>query len=178
MKLSIIIPAYNEAASINTILEKVLAVVLPPGLDRELIVVDDGSTDGTASALAAWKNNPKIRVIHQDNQGKAGAIATGMKNAQGDIWIIQDADLEYNPAQYPLLLRPILEGRAQVVYGSRFKGKIQDMFWVNRWANDFSNMVFYFLYGVTITDINTCYKVFNAKALEGIELTTMPKRQR
>jgi glycosyltransferase involved in cell wall biosynthesis len=170
MKLSIIIPAYNEAVTIGAVLERILAVPLPGGLTREIIVVNDGSTDGTADALEAWMNRPQVKVIHQKNQGKAGAIRAGMKQASGDILLIQDADLEYDPVQYPGLLRPILEGQTQVVYGSRFLGNIQNMSGVNRWANNVSNTMFRWLYGAVITDINTCYKAFTAKALEGIVL--------
>ena len=178
MTLSIIIPAYNEAATISAVLEKVLAVPLPGGMAREIIVVNDGSTDGTADVLEAWMvrlgspqaNRPQVKIIHQKNQGKAGAIRTGMKQASGDILLIQDADLEYDPAQYPGLLRPILEGQTQVVYGSRFLGNIQNMSLVDRWANNVSNAMFRWLYGAVITDINTCYKAFTRKALEGIVL--------
>ena len=169
MTLSIIIPAYNEAATISAVLEKVLAVPLPGGMAREIIVVNDGSTDGTADVLGA-RLNPQVKIIHQKNQGKAGAIRAGMKQAFGDILLIQDADLEYDPAQYPDLLRPILEGQTQVVYGSRFLGNIQNMSLVDRWANNVSNTMFRWLYGAAITDINTCYKAFTCKALEGIVL--------
>ncbi len=170
MTLSIIIPAYNEAATIGAVLEKVLAVPLPGGLAREIIVVNDGSTDGTADALEAWTKQPQVKIIHQKNQGKAGAIRAGIKRASGDILLIQDADLEYDPAQYPGLLQPILEGQTQVVYGSRFLGNIQNMSRVDRWANNVSNTMFRWLYGAVITDINTCYKAFTRKALEGIVL--------
>ncbi|HLD88481.1 MAG TPA: glycosyltransferase family 2 protein, partial [Candidatus Omnitrophota bacterium] len=170
MTLSIIIPTYNEAVTIGAVLEKVLAVPLPGGLAREIIVVNDGSTDGTADALEARVNRPQVKIIHQKNQGKAGAVRAGMKQASGDILLIQDADLEYDPAQYPGLLQPILEGRAQVVYGSRFLGNIQNMSWIDRFANNVSNTMFRWLYGAVITDINTCYKAFTRKALEGITM--------
>ena len=170
MKLSVIIPAYNEAASIDAILEKVLAVALPGDMAREIIVVDDGSTDGMAQAVTAWAGHPQIKIIHQNNQGKTGAIVTGLKQAGGDIMLIQDADLEYDPAEYQHLLRPILAGETQVVYGSRFLGKIRGMEPVNRWANYASNAAFRLLYGAAITDINTCYKVFTREALEGITI--------
>ena len=107
MTLSIIIPAYNEAATIDAVLEKVLAAVLPNGMDREVIVVDDGSTDGMSQAITAWAGHAQIKIIHQDNQGKASAIVTGLKQAGGDILLIQDADLEYDPAEYQHLLRPM-----------------------------------------------------------------------
>ena len=170
MTLSIIIPTYNEAVTIGAVLEKVLAVPLPGGLAREIIVVNDGSTDGTADALEARVNRPQVKIIHQKNQGKAGAVRAGIKQASGDILLIQDADLEYDPAQYPGLLQPILEGRAQVVYGSRFLGNIQNMSWIDRFANNVSNTMFRWLYGAVITDINTCYKAFTRKALEGITM--------
>ena len=170
MTLSIIIPAYNEATTIGAVLEKVLAVPLPGALAREIIVVNDGSTDGTAQALKSWAGHSPITIIHQANQGKAGAVRAGMKQASGDILLIQDADLEYDPAQYPGLLQPILEGQTQVVYGSRFLGNIRNMSWVDRFANNVSNTIFRWLYGAVITDINTCYKAFTRKALEGIVL--------
>ncbi len=109
-------------------------------------------------------------MIHQANAGKTAALLTGFKNASGDILLIQDADLEYDPSQYPKLLDPILKGSTQVVYGSRFLGKIEGMEPINRWANLVSNWTFRLLYKQNITDINTCYKVFTRKALEGIDI--------
>jgi len=170
MKLSVIIPAYNEESTIEAIISKVQAAILPAGLTREIVVVNDGSKDRTAAILNSLGSQPGLVVIHQTNQGKTAALLTGFKNATGDILLIQDADLEYDPGQYTKLLQPIMEGTAQVVYGSRFLGRIQGMEPVNRWANNISNLTFKLLYGVDLTDINTCYKVFVRRAWEGITI--------
>ena len=154
MKLSIVIPAYNEEATIQQIVEKVQAVPLPGDLVKEIVIVNDGSKDGTSDILNRFSGQQGMVVVHQSNQGKTAALLTGFKNATGDILLIQDADLEYDPKQYTKLLQPILEGRAEVVYGSRFLGNIQGMEPINRWANGMSNTTFSFLYGVTITDKN------------------------
>lgn len=170
MLLSIIIPAYNEESTIAEVIDKVQSVHLPSGLEREIIVVNDGSRDNTAQALISYQGRSNMTVIHQVNAGKTAALLTGFKNASGDILLIQDGDLEYDPRQYPQLLKPILEGSAQVVYGSRFLGKIENMEPINRWANLVSNKTFRLLYRQNITDINTCYKVFTRRALEGIDI--------
>jgi len=172
MKLSIIIPAYNEEATIEAIILKVQAAELPENLSREIIIVNDGSQDKTVDVLSRFEGKPNIRIVHQNNQGKTAALLTGFKNATGDILLIQDADLEYDPHQYQKLLRPILERAAQVVYGSRFMGRIEGMEPINRWANNISNGTFSILYGVKITDINTCYKVFTRQAWEGMIISS------
>jgi glycosyltransferase involved in cell wall biosynthesis len=172
VKLSIIIPAYNEESTIEQIVEKVREVSLPAGLDREIVIVNDGSKDRTGDILGRLKGQAGTVVVEQSNQGKTAALLTGFKNASGDVLLIQDADLEYDPSQYVKLLAPILEGHAEVVYGSRFLGRIQGMEPVNRWANEISNWTFRCLYGVGITDINTCYKVFTRRALEGMNITS------
>ncbi len=171
MLLSVIIPAYNEEATIASIIGKVKSIGLPQGMEKEIVVVNDGSQDGTGDALKSFEGSPGTLIIHQSNQGKTGALLTGIRAAKGDILIVQDADLEYDPVQYPKLMEPILNGRTQVVYGSRFLGDIQGMEPVNRWANLISNWAFRRLFGVNITDINTCYKVFTRKAIEGIAIT-------
>lgn len=172
MKLSVIIPAYNEESTIEEIISKVQAAPLPGGMSREIVIVNDGSKDRTADILGRFSGQADTVIIHQSNKGKTAALLTGFKNATGDILLIQDADLEYDPRQYPKLLQPILDGRTEVVYGSRFLGVIEGMEPVNRWANGISNWTFSFLYGVEITDINTCYKVFTRRAWEGMVITS------
>jgi len=170
MKVSIIIPAYNEEATIEEIILKVRAVTLPEGTTREIIIVNDGSKDRTADILGRFTGQKDTTVVHQNNQGKTGALLTGLKHATGDIFLVQDADLEYDPAEHPSLLAPILNGETQVVYGSRFLGTIKSMEFVNRFANNISNRTINLLYGSKITDINTCYKVFTRQAFEGITI--------
>ena len=172
MKLSVVIPAFNEESTIKDIISKVQAVPLPQGLLKEIVVVDDGSKDGMAEILSQIKDQENMVIVHQSNQGKTAALLTGFKNATGDILLIQDADLEYDPDQYGRLLEPILDGRTEVVYGSRFLGHIKGMGAINRWANEISNWTFRRLYGVALTDINTCYKVFTRRAWEGMEIAS------
>ncbi len=168
--LSIIIPAYNEERTIELLLEKVLTAPLPEGITKEVIVVNDGSTDGTLAILKQYAVHPHVKVFNKTNGGKASAVKHGLAQAGGDILMIQDADLEYDPIQYPQLLRPILEGQTQIVYGSRFLGRISDMKPINRLANNISNWTMVLLWQTKITDINTCYKVFTKEAFSGIQI--------
>jgi glycosyltransferase involved in cell wall biosynthesis len=172
MKVSVVIPVYNEEATLEEIISRVKTVALPGGLIRELVIVNDGSKYRTAEILSRYSGQEGIVIVHQDNQGKTGAILTGFKNATGDIFLIQDADLEYDPSHYPKLLQPILEGRTQVVYGSRFLGRIDDMKPINRWANDISNWTLKLLHGFKMTDMNTCYKIFTRRVWEGMVITS------
>jgi len=172
MKLSIVIPAFNEESTIEEIISKVRGAVLPEGLSREIVIVNDGSKDRTGEILKRFENQADIAIVHQSNQGKTAALLAGFKNATGDILLVQDADLEYDPNQYGKLLGPILQGGTQVVYGSRFLGRIEGMEPVNRWANEISNRTFSFLYGVKLTDINTCYKIFTRQVWEGMVITS------
>jgi glycosyltransferase involved in cell wall biosynthesis len=171
--LSIVIPVYNEEATVQDLLEAVLAAPLPGDLDRELVVVDDCSEDGTATVLARYDDNPRIRVFRQGvNQGKGAALRRGFQEVRGDYVVIQDADLEYDPREYPKLLAPILAGKADVVYGSRFMGSDAHrvlFFWHyvgNRFLTLLSNMVT----NLNLTDMETCYKMFRADVLKRIEL--------
>lgn len=170
MKLSIIIPVYNEEKTIVLVLDKVLSVTLPEGLEREIVVINDGSFDQTDKILNSCSKRQEVKVLKQEHQGKTAALALGIARASGDIILIQDADLEYDPVQYPALLNPILAGETDVVYGSRFLGDIKDMHWINFWANRISNLTLRLLYRVNLTDINTCYKVFKRQLIQGMHI--------
>lgn len=167
-KLSVIIPVYNEAESIGTILKRVQNT----GLASEIIVVDDGSADGTREALAKLEGKDNVRVIlHEKNQGKGAAVRTGLNAAKGEILLIQDADLEYDPRDYPALLKPLEEGIADVVYGSRFLGGPRRvvMFW-HMVANHLLTFMTNILYDTILSDMETGYKVFRRKVIEGMPL--------
>lgn len=169
MKLSIVMPVFNEVSTIQRVLAAVEAVPLF-GFDKEIIVVDDGSTDGTRDVLAQY-NAPPYRVILQPyNQGKGAAIRRGFVEATGDYIVIQDADLEYDPNEYPLLLQPLIDGKADAVFGSRFIGDRPHrvlFFWHyfgNKLLTIFSNM----FTGLNLTDMETCYKAFTKRGLQAI----------
>ena len=168
MKLSVLVPVYNEKGTIEQILKRIKSV----DIDKEIIVVDDGSTDGTKEVLSALKE-PGIKVIfHQKNLGKGAALRTAIKEASGDIVIFQDADLEYDPNDYASLIKPITEGMADVVYGSRMLGgKLQRvyMFW-HKLGNNFLTFLVNLLYNTTLTDMETGYKVFKREVIKGLNL--------
>ena len=176
MKLSIIIPAFNEARTIESLLERVWVAPLPPGVDRELIVVDDCSQDSTQACVRAFMDEYKgasIRYIrHEINQGKGGALHSGIRAATGDFLVVQDADLEYDPAEYVLLIQPLLEQKADVVFGSRFMGGRPHRvlyFWHsigNRFLTLLSNM----FTDLNLTDMETCYKMFRTSIIQQIDL--------
>lgn len=168
LRLSIIIPVYNEERTIACVVDRALLVTLPEGIAREMIVVNDGSCDQTAEVLSRYDERRDMKILYQAHQGKTAALVRGIAEASGDILLIQDADLEYDPIQYPALLDPILKGEADVVYGSRFLGNIKNMRRINYWANWLSNWTFRTLYHVDITDINTCFKLFRREAIQGI----------
>lgn len=172
-KLSILIPVYNEAKTIVALLNLV-AQAPSGGLEKELIVVDDGSTDGTTDILRNLNPEPlKAHIhFHEYNQGKGAALRTAQKHATGDIILIQDADLEYSPSEYPELLRPIVDGKADVVYGSRLSGgKVTRAFHFWHYlGNKFLSFLTNILYNSTITDMETCYKVFKAEVFKKVEI--------
>ncbi len=168
MKLSVIIPVYNEVESIQVILKRVHDTKLV----TEIVVVDDGSKDGTRDVLKTLDGKDGVRVIlHEVNKGKGAAVRTGMSAATGEILLIQDADLEYDPRDFPVLLQPIEEGLADVVYGSRFLGRAHrvTMFW-HLVANKMLTLMTNILYNTILTDMETGYKVFRREVLDGMVL--------
>lgn len=175
MKISIIIPVFNEAKTVGSVIDKVRTVDLGPGLgrdlDKEIIVVNDGSSDGTREALAPYEKMAGVRVHHSPvNLGKGSSVRIGFSFATGDLITIQDADLELDPAEYKNLIVPILDGSADVVYGSRFAGKGKQgklSFWI---ANKALATLTNTLYRASLTDIETCYKVFRADVIPKLKL--------
>ena len=170
MKVSIVIPCFNEA---NTIEYLVQAVLSAPLTNREIIIVDDYSTDSTREILRTKIDGLVDKIIyHESNQGKGAALRTGFSNVTGDVVIIQDADLEYNPQEYPVLLKPILDGKADVVYGSRFQGGKEHRviyFWHYK-GNQFLTLLSNMFTNLNLTDMETCYKVFRIDILKKIKI--------
>lgn len=187
MQLSVIMPVYNERATLEEIVRRVRAVDLtvpvdgasgpaegPIRLEREIVIVDDGSTDGTREVLDKLRGErrPDLRVIfHEQNEGKGAALRTGFAHAKGDIFVVQDADLEYDPRDYVNLLQPLLEGRAPVVYGSRFLGGPRAaMSFSHTMGNKLLTLITNLFYGTSLTDMETCYKCFRRDVIAGMKL--------
>jgi glycosyltransferase involved in cell wall biosynthesis len=178
MKLSIIVPVYNERETVREILNQVRSIKLEvetdsgvERLEKEIIVVDDGSGDGTRAVLAEEeKKGDLVLVLHGQNQGKGAAVRTGITRSTGDVVLIQDADLEYDPRDYPTLLRPILEGRVKVVYGSRFLGPRKAMLFWHMLGNKLLTLVTNVLYNAILSDMETCYKVLDGNLARSLHL--------
>ena len=170
MRLTVVIPVYNEEHFIKQIIARVQAVPV----DKEIVVVNDCSTDATRDRLReAETEHPNLRVIHHEiNQGKGAALRTGFKHATGDIVIIQDADLEYNPAEYPKLMQPIIDGLADVVYGSRFAGgeSHRVLYFWHSVGNKFLTLLSNMLTNINLTDMETCYKAFRREVIQSIQI--------
>ena len=173
--LSVVIPVYNEREYLERILDRVARAPLPEGVEQQIVCVDDCSTDGTADVLRALveqQPRPLVRAFyHARNQGKGAALRTGFRHAGGDIVLIQDADLEYDPAEYPRLLTPILDGRADVVYGSRFIGETHRVlyFW-HSVGNQLLTMLSNMCSDLNLTDMECCYKVFRRSVVQQLTI--------
>ena len=169
MKLSIIIPCYNER---QTIADLVAAVKRAPIASKEIIIVDDGSTDGTQETLKSLREDEVVVLFHNKNQGKGAALRTGFQSASGDIFIVQDADFEYDPQELPIVIGPIVDGKADVVFGSRFQGGRPHRvvyFW-HRMGNGFLTLLSNIFSDLNLSDMETCYKAFRREVIQSINL--------
>jgi glycosyltransferase involved in cell wall biosynthesis len=169
-KLSVVVPVYNERNTLVEVLRRMRAVELPDGIEREIIVVDDGSTDGTRDVLRQLGDSTVRIVLHDANKGKGAALRTAFTHATGEYILVQDADLEYDPEDWPKLLNPVLRGRARVVYGSRFTGERRNMLLLHWIGNRFLSMVTNVLFNTTLSDMETCYKLIERDLIEQMKL--------
>lgn len=177
MKISIIVPLYNEEKTIGEIIKRVVEVDLGREIEKEIVVVDDGSTDNSPQIVNSLLNDPAIGkqttikfIRHSKNLGKGAAVRRGIRESSGDLLLIQDADLEYDPCDIPKLLEPIRKGKAEVVYGSRFRGERRNMLFWHILGNKFLSFVTNLLYNTTLSDMEVGYKLFKKEALRGIWL--------
>jgi glycosyltransferase involved in cell wall biosynthesis len=168
--LTVLMPVYNERATVAEIIRRVRAVDIP--LTLQVIVVDDASSDGSDKVLQALEDSTVRVLTHDHNQGKGAAVRTGMAAMTGDLLLIQDADLEYDPDDWPRLLEPILKGKSKVVYGSRFTGERKNMLPLHWFGNRLLSLVTNVLYSSTLSDMETCYKLFDAEVLEGLTIVS------
>ena len=168
--LTVIMPVFNERATVAEVIRRMRAVELP--LVLQIIVIDDGSSDGSDKVLGALEDSTVHVIRHGHNQGKGAAIRTGLAEARGDLVLIQDADLEYDPNDWPRLLEPILRGKARVVYGSRFTGERKNMLPLHWLGNRALSLLTNVLYSSTLSDMETCYKLFDAQVLEGLTIVS------
>jgi glycosyltransferase involved in cell wall biosynthesis len=169
-KLSVVVPVYNERNTLVEVVRRMRAVELPDTIDREIVVVDDGSSDGTRDVLRQLGDSTVRVVMHDNNRGKGAAVRTGFAQASGDYVLIQDADLEYDPEDWPRMLAPVLAGKARVVYGSRFTGERRNMLFFHWVGNRFLSLVTNVLYNTTLSDMETCYKLIDRALLQDIDL--------
>ena len=167
-KLSVIVPVYDERNTVVEIVRRMRAVELP--VDLEVVVVDDGSTDGTRDVLRQLHDSTVRVITHERNRGKGAAIRSGLAQVTGDLVLVQDADLEYDPEDWPKLLAPVLKGRAQVVYGSRFTGERRNMLFLHWVGNRLLSLCTNVLYNTTLSDMETCYKLFDRELIAQIKL--------
>jgi glycosyltransferase involved in cell wall biosynthesis len=170
-KLSVVVPVFNERNTLVEIVRRMRAVELPDSIEREIIVVDDGSDDGTRDVLKQLGDSTVRIIMHERNHGKGAAVRTGVAHATGEYVLVQDADLEYDPDDWPKLLNPILRGRTRVVYGSRFTGERRNMLFAHWIGNRFLSLVTNLLYNTTLSDMETCYKVLDRRLFDELSLS-------
>jgi glycosyltransferase involved in cell wall biosynthesis len=169
-KLSVVVPVFNERNTVVEVLRRMRSVELPDGVEREIIVVDDGSNDGTRDVLKQLGDSTVRVVLHERNQGKGAAVRTGFSHATGEYILIQDADLEYDPEDWPKLLNPVIRGKARVVYGSRFTGERRNMMLLHWIGNRFLSMTTNVLFNTTLSDMETCYKLLERELVNSLHL--------
>jgi glycosyltransferase involved in cell wall biosynthesis len=169
-KLSVVVPVFNERNTLVEIVRRMRAVELPDSIEREIIVVDDGSEDGTRDVLKQLGDSTVRVIMHAQNRGKGAAVRTGFEHVTGDYVLVQDADLEYDPEDWPRLLAPVLSGKARVVYGSRFTGERRNMLFLHWIGNRFLSLTTNVLYNTTLSDMETCYKLIDRALLDVIDL--------